>query len=301
MKIGKLIKFAAWCVAGLLLVIVILGGTVFVLSQQRLQKRHVVDVRPVAVGSSADVIAHGKHIATTRGCADCHDANLAGRAVVDDPAVGRLHAPNITRGKGGLPADYSDLDFVKAIRHGLASDGRALVLMPSLDYEGLSDEDLGALIAYLKSVPAVDRERGPVALGPVGRMLVVKGDIKLAAEHIDHAAVRPGKVTPEITPAYGRYVAQSCIGCHGVNFSGGPIAGAPPDWPHATNLTPTAGGAVTQWTEDNFISAMRTQKRPDGSSLNPIMPAAFGQMTDVEIKALWTYLKTLPPLATGTR
>lgn len=301
MKIATLIKFAAWCIAGLVLVFVILGGTVYALSQKKLQHKHVVDVRPVPVGTSAEILAHGRHLAITRGCADCHDANFAGRAVVDDPAVGRLHAPNITRGSGGLPAGYTDADFVRAIRHGLASDGRALVLMPSLDYEGMSDEDLGAMIAYLKSVPPVDRERGPVSLGPIGRMLVVKGEIKLAAEHIDHAAVRPVSMTPEITPAYGKYLAASCIGCHHPNFSGGPIAGGPPDWPPATNLTPGAGGAVTNWTEADFLAALRTQKRPDGSSLSPVMPAAFGQMTDLELKAIWAYLRTLEPLAAGTR
>ncbi len=301
MKIASLFKFAAWCFAGLLVVLLVVGGTVFVLSQRKLQKTHGVEARPVPVSAAAEVLAHGRHLATTRGCADCHDANFAGRAVVEDPAVGRLHAPNLTRGQGGLPADYTDADWVRAIRHGVARDGRALVLMPSLDYEGMSDQDLGALISYLKTVPPVDRARGPVSFGPIGRMLLVKGDIKLAAEHIDHGAARPASVTPEISPAYGKYLAASCIGCHGTNFSGGPIAGAPPDWPHATNLTPGPGGAVTQWTEENFIAALRTQKRPDGSSLHPVMPAAFGQMTDLELKALWSYLRTLSPLATHTR
>lgn len=301
MKLATLLKFVAWCIAGLVLVIVILGGTVYALSQKKLQHKHVVGVRPVSVETSPEIIAHGRHLATTRGCADCHDTSFAGRAVIEDPAVGRLHAPNITRGRGGLPADYTDLDFVRAIRHGLATDGRALVLMPSLDYESMSDQDLGALIAYLKSVPPVDRERGPVSLGPIGRMLVVKGDIKLAAEHIDHAAARPASVTPEISPAYGKYLAASCIGCHHPNLSGGPIPGGPPDWPPSSNLTPTPGGPISNWSEADFLAALRTQKRPDGTALSPVMPAAFGQMTDLELKAIWAYLRTLEPLATGTR
>jgi mono/diheme cytochrome c family protein len=301
MNIGKLFKIIAWLAAALVAIVLGVAGAVYFASNRKLAHLHTVDVRPVSIPTDAESIAHGKHLATTRGCTDCHDANLAGRAVVEDPAVGHLHAPNITRGRGGLPAEFSDLDYVRAIRHGLASDGRALVLMPSLDYEGMSDEDLGAMIAYLKSVPPVDRDRGPVSFGPVGRLLVLKGDIKLAAEHIDHAAVRPSAVVAEVSPGYGKYLSGSCIGCHHTNFSGGPIAGAPPDWPNATNLTPHASGAITGWTEENFLTAIRTQKRPDGTSLHPVMPAAFGQMTDLELKALWAYLRTLPPLATGTR
>jgi len=301
MKIGKLVKFVAWVAAGLVGAIAVAAGGVYFVSQKHLQERFQVEVRPVAVPTDAAMIAHGRHIAITRACADCHGTDYAGKAVVDDPAVGRLYGPNITRGAGGLSGDFSDMDFVRAIRHGLARDGRALVLMPSLEYEGMSDEDLGALIAYLKSLPPVDRERGPVSLGPIGRMLVAKGEFKLSGAHIDHAALRPASVTPEVTPAYGRYLAASCIGCHGVNFAGGKIPGAPPDWPAATNLTPHASGAIIGWTEGNFIEVLRTSKRPDGTLLNPVMPAAFGQMTDLEIKALWSYLRTLEPYATGTR
>ncbi|MGA0061228.1 MAG: c-type cytochrome, partial [Planctomycetota bacterium] len=114
---------------------------------------------------------------------DCHAPDLGGRLVIDDPMVGRVAGPNLTRGAGGLGGDYTDADFVRAIRHGVARDGRALVLMPSLDYQGLSDEDLGAMIAYVKTVAPVDRPRGPVAPGPVARLLILKGDFKLAAEH----------------------------------------------------------------------------------------------------------------------
>ncbi len=185
MKIGKLVKFAAWIAAGFVGAIAVAAGGVYVVSQKHLQERFQVEVRPVAVPTDSAKIAQGRHIAITRACADCHGADYAGKAVVDDPAVGRLHGPNITRGAGGLPGDFSDVDFVRAIRHGLTRDGRALVLMPSLEYKGMSDEDMGALIAYLKTVPPVDRERGPVSLGPIGRMLVVKGEFKLSGAHVE--------------------------------------------------------------------------------------------------------------------
>ncbi len=301
MKIGKLIKVLAWLVAALVVVVAVAVGAVYFVSHRKLSEKHLAEVRPIVVPDGADIIAHGRHIALTRACGDCHGADFGGKAVIEDPMVGTLHGPNITRGQGGLPADYTDLDFVRAIRHGLARDGRAFVLMPSLEYEGISDEDLGALIAYLKSVPPVDRARVPVRLGPIGRLLVANGEFKLSGAHIDHAAVRPDKVTPEISPVYGKYLAASCVGCHGSNFAGGAIPGAPPDWPKSTNLTPHPDSAVAGWTEENFMNALRTLKRPDGTALNPVMPAAFAHMTDLEIKALWTYLRTLPPTVTGDK
>ncbi|GAB1489537.1 hypothetical protein MASR2M8_19900 [Opitutaceae bacterium] len=301
MKLGKILKYAGLGVAGLLTLVLVAVGGVYGASHRRLNRKHEVLERPVAVTTDAATIAHGKHLVTTRGCADCHAPDLAGRVVMNDPMVGTIAGSNLTKGVGGLPADYTDADFVRAIRHGVARDGRALVLMPSLDYQGLSDEDLGAMIAYLKSIPAVDRPRGPVEPGPIARLLILKGDIKLAAEHIDHAAPRPASVVPGINADYGRYLSATCIGCHGENFAGGPIAGAPPSWPAASNLTLHPGNGISTWSEADFIAALRTSKRPDGSVLDPIMPAALGEMTDTEIKALWAYLRTVVPVAPAAK
>jgi mono/diheme cytochrome c family protein len=215
--------------------------------------------------------------------------------------MGTLHAPNLTKGKGGRIAGFKDEDWIRAIRHGVGPDQRGLFMMPSKEYVHLSDEDLGALIAYLKTVPAIDRDRMPLALGPVSRVLLATGKMKLAAEVIEHASVKPASVQPGITADYGRYVAATCVGCHGPNFSGGKIAVGPPNWPEAGNLTSHPGARVAKWTEGDFISVMRTARRPDGTELNPVMPRAFANMDDVELKALWSYFKTLPPVATGTR
>ena len=104
-----------------------------------------------------------------------------------------------------------------------------------------------------------------------------------------------------MTADYGRYLAASCIGCHGDNLSGGRIAGGPPDWPPAANLTPHATSRIGSWTEADFFTAMRKGVRPDGTPLNPAMPTAFGQFTDDETKALWLYLRSLPAAEMGVR
>ena len=289
---------------GAIVVLVALGALgVYVGSNAKLKKTHVVNVKPVAVPTAPDaaVLARGKHLAITRGCTECHGADLGGAMVFENGAMGAVHGPNLTRGQGGVPASWTDVDYLRAIRHGVAQDGRGLFLMPSTDYSNFSDSDMGALIAFIKSMPPVDRARGPVALGPIARMLTAAGKIKLAAEVIDHANVKPAVVTPGVSVEYGRYVAASCTGCHGANFSGGKIEVGPPDWPPAANLTPHADGRMAKWTEEDFLKAVRTAKRPDGSEINPVMPRAFAQLEDTEIKAIWTFLKALPAVATGVR
>ena len=140
----------------------------------------------------------------------------------------------------------------------------------------------------------------PLRVGPVARVLLLAGKIRLAADVIDHAAVKPDVVEPGPTVAYGRYLAVSCTGCHRDNFSGGKIAIGPPNWPPAANLTPHPSGRLSLWTEADFFTALRSGRRPDGTRINPAMPAAFSQMNDLELKAIWSFLRTLPPVVTST-
>ncbi|MES2693466.1 MAG: cytochrome c [Verrucomicrobiota bacterium] len=296
-----LLKFVAYAAGALVLTVALAAAFIYVRSNAKLKKTYAVTVAAPKIPTDAESLARGKYLARTRGCADCHGENLAGKTVFANAPMGQVDAPNLTRGAGGLTADYRDEDFVRAIRHGVARDGRGLFLMPSTDYATFSENDMGALIAYLKSLPPVDKPRGPVALGPIARALTAAGKIKLAAEEIDHANVKPAVVTIGATTEYGRYVAAACTGCHGPNFSGGKIAVGPPEWPPAANLTPHADGRVAKWTEADFMQAIRTGKRPDGTELNPAMPRAFGNMDDTELRAMWLYFKTLPAVATGVR
>ena len=191
---------------------------------------------------------------------------------------------------------YTDTDWIRALRHGVAPDGTPLVFMPSWEYYYLSKEDLGALIAYLKQLPPVDRQMAEPELGPMGRAMMVmgQGNFRLSAARIDHEAPRPEAPEPSPTAAYGEYLSHSCVGCHGQDLSGGPISGAPPSWPPAANITPHEAG-IRAWTKQDFFRAMREKKRPDGSSIDPVMPADMGKMTDQELTALWRYLQTVEP------
>ena len=301
LEMSRFIKIAVCLTGGLVGLGAIAALGAYLTSNSRLATTYAVTPRAVVIPADAASLARGKHIAETRGCNDCHGKDYAGNKVIEDGAMGVLHGPNLTRGKGSRVAGFKDEDWVRAIRHGVGPDQRGLYIMPSAEYASFSDEDLGAVIAFIKSVPPVDRERVPTSFGPVARVLLAVGKIKLDAGTIDHAKVQPKTVAIGATADYGRYLAVGCTGCHGQNFSGGKIDVGPPDWPHAANLTPHADGRLAKWTEEEFIRSLRTAKRPDGTELNPVMPRLFGQMDNVELKAIWAYFKTLPPVATGVR
>jgi cytochrome c553 len=284
----------------LLAVLGCLVAVVYLFSNARLRRIYHVDVREPRLAAGAAAVERGHHLAVSRGCLVCHGENLAGAVVIDDPAMGRIAGPNLTPGRGGIPG-YSDQDFVRAIRHGVGHDGHGLFLMPSTDFSRITESDFADLLAYIRSVPPVDRDSIPIRVGPVARALLVAGKIKLAAEVIDHDHLEPDVVEPGPTAAYGRYLAVSCTGCHRDNFSGGKIAMGPPGWPPAANLTPYPSEGLASWTEADFVRALRTRRRPDGKEINAVMPLAFGQLDDLELKAIWNFLKTLPPLPTGSR
>lgn len=297
----KVLKWIGYGFAGLLVLLAAAATAVTLASNRKLARQFVVSAAAAKIPTDTSAIRLGEHLTKVRGCRDCHGADLGGAKVIDDGAMGKIYGTNLTRGRGGLPATWRDEDFVRAIRHGVGPDGRGLFLMPSHEYSSLTTEDFGAIVAYIKSVPPVDRDRVAIQLGPVARVLTALGKIQLAAEQINHAEVKPAVVVPGISAEYGRYLANGCIGCHGPNLSGGKIDIGPPDWPLAANLTPHPATGFSKWSEADFLRAMRERRRPDGSEINPVMPAVFGQMTDVELKALWAYLRTLQPFPTGGR
>jgi mono/diheme cytochrome c family protein len=296
-------KWIGWLglvVAGLVGIVLVCTAAVYGFSEARYRKQWAITPASIPVPTDSLAIARGDHIVhSLGGCVDCHGENLAGKKMIDDPAFGRVYSLNLTRGKGGASATLSDVDFIRAIRHGIGPNGRALKVMPSSDYDNLSDADLVSVIAYIKSLPAVDNELPPSSVGPLARALMVAGKLPLLnAEQIDHDRRHPATVTAEVTPAYGSYLASvGCKGCHGPQLAGGPIPGGPPDWPPAANLTPA--GNLKDWSEADFRNLLRTGKRPNGIPVNAVMPwKVMGKMTDEEIGAIYLYLRSLPPQQT---
>jgi cytochrome c553/mono/diheme cytochrome c family protein len=249
----------------------------------------------------AHAIARGEYLVKTRvGCENCHGADLGGKVLIDQAIVGYWAPPNLTSGTGTVTRGFTATDWDRAVRHGVRHTGQSSS-MPTEEFINLSDHELSDIVAYIQSRPAVDRTMKPVAIGPVFSFVVGFGSSALAAYKVDHQ--KPHAVEPPVETAsveLGAHIVQVCRGCHGEHLSGGKIAGDP-NMPIVANLTPHETG-LKGWTEADFIRALREGKRKDGTDILPQMPwKAYGQMKDVELKALWAYLQTVPAMVKGNR
>lgn len=145
------------------------------------------------------------------------------------------------------------------------------------------------MIAYLKTLQPVDNELGETKMTFMGTILLAAGafgDAALPAEAIDHTGPRPPAVAAGVTEQYGGYLVRlgSCRDCHGEKLTGG--HSPEPGSPQTPGLTSSGMGGA--WSQQTFISAARTTK-------DTSMPwSELAHMTDPELQAVYTYLKSLP-------
>jgi mono/diheme cytochrome c family protein len=286
----------------LLLVLVAAGG--YVVSEVKIHHKYDIASESIPIPTDSLSIARGRHLARAMAkCTDCHGEDLGGRIMVSDPAMGKWVTSNLTRGQGGIGGTLRDDDWVRAIRHGVGHDGRPLLIMPAIVYQNLSAGDVGQIIAYVKSVPPVDRELPPLSIGPVARGLIATNTVPFFdAARVDHAVQAPALAPLDgPTPEFGKYIVHTagCEDCHGPTLAGGKIETGDPSWPPAANITPTG---LNEYDEAAFFTVLRTGVRPRGSKINEAMPWVWTrEMTDDEIRAVWLYLKTVPPKEFGAR
>ena len=295
----SVLKWLGRTVIGLLALVVIALGVIYGITQRRFAARFDVPEHTLAVASDSATIARGEHLATIRGCVECHGMGFVGNTLVDQPILGRLAGPNLTL--GGRGAELTPRDWERAVRHGVRRDGSPLIFMPSNEFTVLSDQDLSAIVAYARSLTPVRQPTPSSYAGPMLRTMYAAGQVNLvAAEEVAHDRAHVATVVVEPTPAYGKYLASGCVGCHGDGLSGGKIPGAPPEWGPAANITPTGIG---KWSEADFARALRTARRPDGSMIDStVMPIRLlRQANDVEMAALYAYLRTVQPREFGNR
>lgn len=246
--------------------------------------------RNLKVDMSPERIARGQHIANTL-CVSCHSLTgqlpLSGGKNLSDEAgmpLGDLYTINLT--PAGPLKDWTDGEIFRAVRQGADNSGRRLPVMSAQRARNLSDADLEAVIAYIRSQPPVQHETPPVRPSFLTVVMAGAGMLPLLEGMPPDTIVAP-PAGP--TLEYGRYVAGwiGCDECHGPNLTGGG-GGVLPVGP---NLRSVKG-----WSADGFVTALRTGKTPFGKQLDSLqMPwTVFGRATDVELTALYTYLASLP-------
>lgn len=256
--------------------------------------------KALVVSRDSATLALGEKLTVTNGCQDCHTASLGGKVMVDDPAFARVIASNLTSGEGGVLARYDDRALDAAIRDGVGWDGRKLWIMPSAEYSSLADADVAAIIANIRGRAPVANVLPERLARPVARVLIATGKLPLAYDLIDHSRQTRAVAPVGGTIEQGQYIAAGCVGCHGANYAGAEVHGAPPGTPLSPNLTPT--GRLSTWTQAQFVVAIRTGVRPDGTTMSDLMPwKAFAKLSDDELNGLYAYLRTLPAAPSPTK
>jgi len=147
-------KILKWTGIILGLLIILVAGTRLYLNsaaKSRLAKKYDFQPKAINIPSDSASIAAGQKWVSIL-CAECHGADLAGTRFFDDPEMGTIFAPNLT--PTGVGKSYTDLDWDRAIRHGVGHDKRPLLIMPSKDFKFMPDDQTGQIIAYLKTLPA---------------------------------------------------------------------------------------------------------------------------------------------------
>jgi cytochrome c553 len=290
--VKKILKVTGIILGGIVLLIAALYLKVYISTEKKLSKKYDLKVQPIEIRRDSATLALGARLIKVKGCADCHDKDLGGKIFIDDTALGLVPAANLTKGKGGRPADYNEEDWLLALKHGVHRDRTPLVIMPSNEFTWLSENDMSAIIAYATSLPPVDRGLPKKDLGPLAKVLSDLGKLPLIpAEMIDHSRKLVKQVKVEISAQYGKYLATSCQGCHRENMKGGePIA---PGFPQVADIS--SSGQPGKWTDEQFIQTLRTGVTPEGRTLKAEdMPWQMAkEFTDIELKALHLYLNSL--------
>lgn len=304
-KVFKILGYALLVIVGLLLC-----AAAYVMLAP--QPRYEVAAPELRVTADSARLAEGHRIVSTH-CASCHrgpDGKLSGDIWVNDDEFGSLWSANITRHETAGIGAYTDGELAYLFRTGVKRDGH--YAGPWMTFPLLSDDDVHAVIAYLRSdapeLQPSERRQPPAKLTFLGNMV-----LKVFLKPLPYSPQAVTAPSPDDTIAYGRYlgIKWECYRCHSASFEtnddlepeksagyfgGGNLIGEKRN--HAVrsaNLTPDPETGLGRWTEAQFAEAVRFGKHPDGHTLSPKMPP-MSVLTDAEISALWAYLRTVPPI-----
>lgn len=274
-------------VVGLATLFVVLAVVVYVRSEMIIGQTYPFRENPIALGTDSAALARGEHLVRLT-CVGCHSDSLQGKLFFTQPGVARLIAPNVIE----KIKQYSDAELAGFLRFGVRKDGISPFVMPPRGYYHLSDDDLGAVLAYLREMPEADTPPLPTTwYGPLGRLGVVTGKFKQSIALIDTTVQRVGADPEHRTTREGEYFARAiCAECHGPALTGDAGMASP---------SPSLAGALG-YTLPEFTALLRDAK-PRGSNkltlMAGIVKSTLHTFTDAEIAAIYGYLKSLP--ATG--
>ena len=274
---NRMLKWAGYGLAGVVGACALAVGGAFAVSEAMI--RWPVEKPRTTLVASTDpgAVARGLKVAKLNGCHDCHGDKLEGRLFHDEMPIIKAWGPNLSR----LLAEQSDADFDRAVRHGVAGDGRRLWMMPSSAFAHLTDQEMADLMAYLRSYKPTGVKQPRFQVGHIGRLGVLLGKFKSEAATIEETG---GLKLEDLGPqhAVGRQVARGCIECHGQTLKGAAFLKSP-DLDMAASYDP-----------EDFEKLLRTGVAAGDRKLglmSAVGPARFNALSKQEIMALHGYLK----------
>lgn len=273
---------------GRLLVFVAAVGTIYALSSRLINARHPFKERRVVVPSDSGSLAEGGRFARIR-CVGCHGDSLRGKIFFDEPRIARLVAPNVP----AKLATLTDAEFAGFLRSGVRKDGTSPFVMPPPGFYHISDYDIGALIAFIRSLPVTDDSLPANTYRLIGRLGVVLGQFRTAVAEIDTTLERVGDDPAWATVRQGEYLARMiCTECHGLRLTGDSVDAG------GSAATPSLAGTAG-YSPEEFTRLLRTgTPRETTTRLGLMAEVAKGSLThltDAEITAIYWYLQALPP------
>jgi mono/diheme cytochrome c family protein len=292
----KVFKWIGVGLGSLVGIVVLIALVLFFLGNARLIKTYDFPPSNITLPTDEASLEFGKHRAEVL-CAGCHGTDLSG---INDwfsaGPLGTIDSANLTTGEGGFGREATSVeDYVRAIRHGIDPEGKPIFMPAVVSTANLSDEDLAAIIAYVQSVPPVDHVTHGQNFTPLAKIMLAAGMLgQLPVESVSHAT-QVAAPAIGVNQEYGKYMVDTndCRVCHGPNLNGGPF----PD-PTITKISPnlTPGGELGFWTEEQFMTTIRTGVTPSGHNLdNEFMPwKDYSKFYDDELKAIWLYLQSVP-------
>jgi len=276
---ARLLRWAGYFIAAVGVLVLVAIAAVWIISSQKLHA--TVSPHPETIATpTPPQLADAMRQARILGCFNCHGEGLAGHKMFDEPNVGTIWAPNLTQ----VAAKATDQQLARAIRQGVGTDGRSLFIMPSESFQNLSDQELGAIIALIRSLPRQGTETPQNAYGPLGRIGVATGKFKSAPALVSEYSTRePIRMGADLEP--GRHHAiLYCAACHNADLSGKEVG--PGD------VSPDLS-IVGAYDPEAFKKLIRTGVPASGKTLPMMGPEAksdLSHMNDAEIEELYAYL-----------
>jgi mono/diheme cytochrome c family protein len=272
-----------------------------------------LSIAPGLVGAadpSAELVTRGKYVFATAGGCACHTPpdggglNAGGARFDLSYGIGVVYAPNISPDVETGIGKWTDAQVTAAIRRGQRPDGSRLFPIHPYKYlGGIADDEVEALVAYLKSVKPI-------------KSSVPRRSLRIPVPTL--TAPDPVKVAPREGLARGAYLAGGaghCTECHtprrfdfspdDARFLGG---GPGPQGSLASNITPHVETGIGRWTEKQIARFLRTGVKPSGQEASSLMrtvivgtSAGFKDLTEADAAAIARYLKTVPPIDNKVR